>query len=128
MKRKTREIGSDAEDFAVDYLIERGFEILARNFRSNFCEVDLVAKEGDELVFIEVKACGQDNWDFWRVKLDKRKRGKLITCAKLFCLKNFKSLSKIKGIRFDVIFVDLKRGEINHYEGAFFADDELISF
>lgn len=128
MRKSPREQGKEAESLVMGYLVERGYKVLAENFRSRYCEVDLVAREGDSLVFIEVKTGKREYLNLLSGKIDRKKQEKLITCAKLFCLKNFKSLSKIKSIRFDVIFVDLERGEINHYEGAFFADDELISF
>lgn len=121
-------IGDDAEELVASYLVANGFKIIAKNFRSRNCEIDLIVSKEESLIFIEVKTCSRANSDFFSNKVNKRKQEKLITCAKLFCVKNFKDLCKIKSIRFDVIFVDLKRGDINHYEGAFFAENELISF
>lgn len=51
-KRRT---GTKYEDIACDFLKEQGIEILERNFRSRFGEIDIVAKEGETLLFIEVK-------------------------------------------------------------------------
>lgn len=121
-------IGDDAEELVASYLVANGFKIIAKNFRSRNCEIDLIVSKEESLIFIEVKTCSRANSDFFSNKVNKRKQEKLITCAKLFCVKNFKDLCKIRSIRFDVIFVDLKRGDINHYEGAFFAENELISF
>lgn len=50
-----RELGSEKEALAADYLIARGFRILERNFRCRIGEIDLIAEEGEYLVFIEVK-------------------------------------------------------------------------
>ncbi len=51
-----REIGSRYESMAADYLIGQGYEILARNYQNHRRgEIDLIAKEGRFLVFVEVK-------------------------------------------------------------------------
>ncbi|MBQ9408640.1 MAG: YraN family protein [Clostridia bacterium] len=52
----TRQAGNDGEDFACAYIREQGMKILARNFRFGRDEIDIVAKDGDAVVFIEVKA------------------------------------------------------------------------
>lgn len=49
------ETGSAAEDRAAEYLEQKGYEILARNFVCREGELDLVARSGDTLVFVEVK-------------------------------------------------------------------------
>lgn len=55
-KKETSKFGGLAEDFAVKTLTSKGYKILDRNFRSRFGEIDIVAREGDTLVFVEVKA------------------------------------------------------------------------
>ncbi|HET7713528.1 MAG TPA: YraN family protein [Patescibacteria group bacterium] len=52
----TRDIGNKAEDRAAEFLRRQGYQILDRNFRSKFGEIDLVALDGETLVFVEVKA------------------------------------------------------------------------
>ncbi|WP_291043929.1 YraN family protein [Herbiconiux sp.] len=54
MKAKD-ELGRRGEGIAVDYLTESGFDILARNWRCAVGEIDIVARDGPELVIIEVK-------------------------------------------------------------------------
>ncbi len=49
-------LGQTGEDLAVDFLRLKGYGILARNYRAGRREVDVVAKTGDTLVFVEVKA------------------------------------------------------------------------
>ncbi len=51
----THQTGNAAEDAAVRYLIEQGYQILERNYRFHHTEIDIIAKEKDYLVFIEVK-------------------------------------------------------------------------
>lgn len=50
-----RELGSRYEDLAADYLRRQGYEILERNYRDRMGEVDIIAKDGPYLVFVEVK-------------------------------------------------------------------------
>jgi putative endonuclease len=58
----TKQIGDEAEDLAVDYLRGQGYEIIERNFRCSFGEVDIIALDGDALVFVEVKKKGSDRF------------------------------------------------------------------
>ena len=51
----THQTGSTAEDAAVRYLKEQGYQILERNYRFHHTEIDIIAKEKNYLVFIEVK-------------------------------------------------------------------------
>jgi putative endonuclease len=51
-----RKFGNAAEEDAAAFLVSKGFSIIERQFRSRFGEVDLIAKDGDEYVMVEVKA------------------------------------------------------------------------
>lgn len=50
-----REIGSGYEEMAAAYLVQHGYTILERNFRDRSGEIDIIASEGGDLVFVEVK-------------------------------------------------------------------------
>lgn len=54
-KTKRIELGKWGEGIALDYLLEKGFRLLSKNYRTPDGEIDLVMKNDDELVFIEVK-------------------------------------------------------------------------
>lgn len=56
MKYDNRKVGLLAEDLASKTLKEKGYKILERNFSNRFGEIDIIAQDGDVLVFIEVKA------------------------------------------------------------------------
>lgn len=56
MKDFNRETGRLAEDLATEHLRKKGYEILERNFSNKFGEIDIIAKDKDILVFVEVKA------------------------------------------------------------------------
>ena len=51
----TREIGSVYEDLACEHLEAAGMQVIARNYRVKIGEIDIVARDGQELVFVEVK-------------------------------------------------------------------------
>jgi len=51
----TRNLGLVGESLAVKFLHQKGYKIIEKNFRSKFGEIDIVAQDGDTLVFIEVK-------------------------------------------------------------------------
>ena len=55
MKRNCREIGAEYENRAVIFLKEKGYQIIKQNFRCRQGEIDIIAKDGEYLVFTEVK-------------------------------------------------------------------------
>jgi len=117
-----KSIGKEAETLVENYFRKENFEILARNYRAKTGEIDLIVKKGETLVFVEIKSELSSKSFFPEEKVDVRKQEKIKKTAEIFMLKNFQKLSKIKEIRFDVVVVSLEKGEIRHYEGAFFAE------
>lgn len=58
----TTSIGKQAEDLASEYLKSKGFVILEQNWRTRYCEIDIVTKKDDKIFFIEVKYRKTNNW------------------------------------------------------------------
>ncbi len=54
-KDTSTQIGNRGEDTAVELLISRGHDIITRNWKNKFCEIDIISKQGDRLYFTEVK-------------------------------------------------------------------------
>ena len=52
----TIELGATAEDRAADALLDEGYEIVERNYRCDVGELDIIARDGDDLVFVEVRS------------------------------------------------------------------------
>ena len=107
--------GKKGEEQAAAALEAAGMQIIAKNVRSMYGEVDIVAMEGETIVFVEVKAWSAYGMEDLRYSLDLRKQEKIIKTAKFFLSENRK-YSKM-AIRFDVVFV--KNNSISHIASAF---------
>jgi len=103
LKLTTAEFGSWAENKAKEFLRNKGYELLTRNFRINHGEVDLIMRDEDTLVFVEVKATRSiESEPHMKVNHDKRRR--IITAARSFIARHkFYDMPA----RFDIITVKL---------------------
>lgn len=117
--QSSREIGLLGEDIAARHLKALGFSIVCKNFRSRFGEIDLIAKDGDTIVFVEVKA--RRNQSFGRAieQVNKAKQRKImkVACAYLASTGDYAS-----EVRFDVLAIDMLPGGVKRVElirGAF---------
>jgi len=95
--------GRAGEDAAVSYLEEKGIKILGKNFRSRIGEIDIVALDGETLVFVEVKTWSSYGIDALEYAIDTKKRHKIIETSKYFL--SLHREYRYMAIRFDVIFV-----------------------
>ena len=111
-----RMIGTCAEERAAVFLQARGMQILARNYRCRQGEIDLIARDGRYLVFVEVKSRSNINYGYPSEAVNYKKKQKITNVAKYYILNN--CLDNMS-IRFDVIEVYLKSKKINHIVNAF---------
>jgi putative endonuclease len=111
-------LGVHGEDLAVKYLKKKGYRILDRNFRLRGGEIDIIAKDGEEIVFIEVKTRTSDNREFIMASVGREKQRKISKTALYYISKN--KYTDFVG-RFDVIFVvgDKLNSQIEHIKDAF---------
>ncbi len=125
MRRK----GAEGEVLACDFLIKNGYEILARNWRGKgrlrSPEIDIIARDGKTIVFIEVKSFASPEFNQPEYRLDLRKLKRIAHAARAY-------LSQIDqdddySCRFDVMIVNLAAGDsaVDHIEDAFRAPDDL---
>ncbi len=90
----SREIGKLGEDLAVKYLRCRGFRILDRNFEARIGgtklgEIDIVAKKGNSIIFIEVKTLANGKSSFLpEDKINQQKKKSLIKSAEFWLARN----------------------------------------
>jgi len=97
---RSHKLGKEGEAFAVEFLTARGYVILKANYRTKVGEVDLVARDGDAVCFIEVKTRQDDGWDAFEA-VDKRKQYKIRRVAQQFLIEEFKT--EDVPARFDVL-------------------------
>jgi len=93
--------GAAGEANACAFLRESGYEIVARNWRTRRGEIDIIAREGDVVVFVEVKARTSDEFGGPEAAVDKRKQRRLIAAARAFGASTACDLP----MRFDVVVV-----------------------
>jgi putative endonuclease len=84
MNADRRATGSAAEQLAAQFLETRGLVILERNFRCRAGEVDLIARHGGTLVFVEVRLRASDAFGGAAASVDARKQAKLLRAARYY--------------------------------------------
>lgn len=125
MTASRQRLGRLAEDLVARRLAAAGWEILARNARSRHGEIDLVARDGRSLVFVEVKAVrsgARFGPERPVLAVDARKQQRLRRLATAWMAANRGRVAYAL-IRFDVVGVSFDRAgrvlEYEHLEGAF---------
>ena len=111
--------GSRFESLAVEYLRAEGYRIVERNFRFGHKEIDIVALDGETLVFIEVKGRMGREFGLPGESVGPRKMRHIVRAAEAYLWRN--RLSN-KPCRFDVIcvtLVDNQGPEFEHIRNAF---------
>lgn len=114
----SKEVGSKGEKRAAEYLKSQGYEIIARNWRAQGGEIDIVAVKGELIVFLEVKTLPNATLDMLKAVLGPQKQQRIIKTSKCF-LKNNRQYSNYF-VRFDVIINDMQGlPPVYHIENAF---------
>lgn len=116
--REELPLGRRGERAAEKYLKRKGYRIVARNFRAAGAEIDLVAIDGETLVFVEVKTRRSRTSGAPEEAVDERKQLRMRRAAEVF-LARYRAGDK--ELRFDVVAVDAsgKRLEIELLRNAF---------
>ena len=122
MKRRnelsSHEKGVAGENRAAEYLQRHGYTVLERNFRVQGGEIDIIATEGESLVFVEVKSLPHGDIDTLAAELGPRKQQKIIKTAKYYLQKHRQY--NYQYIRFDVLALDVTGLEpVHHIVNAF---------
>ena len=110
-----RKVGTAYETLAADYLREQGYEILERNFAGRGGEIDLIAREGEYLAFVEVKYRRGADCGFPSEAVTRNKQQKIIRAARYYMMKHGYGLDT--ACRFDVVAVCGQ--DITLYRNAF---------
>ena len=115
MKHNQR-VGRWGEETAAGYLLQRGYELLARNTRTPYGEIDIIARQGDLTVFIEVKTLTSSRNFFPEQNVTARKREHMLACAECYAAEH-----NLDRWQIDVIAVEGRQGlqpKVTHFEDA----------
>ncbi len=107
-------LGKKGERAVEKYLKKSGMKRIRRNYRTPFGEADLVAEDGEEIVFVEVKTRSSDWYGSGAEAVDKAKQKRYYKIAQYYLLKKGEEIN----MRFDVAEVSAE-GEIEYYKNAF---------
>lgn len=113
-----KRFGQEGETAVVQYLAEKKYEILAKNFSINhkIGEIDIIAKKDKLIIFVEVKTRARDDAVLVSEMVSPIKQKKIILMAKFFLQKEKIDIEKYV-LRFDIAVVI--RNKINYFDNAF---------
>jgi putative endonuclease len=121
-RRRAAHLGRLAETAAADHLHGLGYILLERNLRVGALELDIVARDGQVVVVVEVRYRGSGAWSKALASIGPRKRERLRRAARLLWTRSFAADPTIQRLRFDVIAVTFApSGEpvLEHVRAAF---------
>ncbi|MCK9400246.1 MAG: YraN family protein [Bacteroidales bacterium] len=115
---ESNELGKQGEEIAVTHLLKQGYHILDKNWRAGRNEIDIIAKDKDFLVIIEVKSRRNDTFAEPEEAVTKEKQQSLIRAANAYIFRKNITLEA----RFDIISIIHNKDEtrINHLKDAFY--------
>ena len=111
------DLGKEGEEIACDYLLHKGYTLLDRNYRFQKAEVDLIFKDGSQLVFVEVKTRESSYLVEPRLLISRSKQKQIVKASDFYLKDKELDLES----RFDVVIIVLNSTEksLNHIANAF---------
>ncbi len=110
-----RQVGGDYEQRAAAYLIEKGMSILEMNYRNRGGEIDIIAKDGEYICFVEVKYRTTNQYGSPLEAVNYRKQQQIRKVAQYYLMRH--GLSEWTPCRFDVVAFEGE--ELTYLENAF---------
>ena len=107
--------GRDAEDLAAAFLQQAGLTLVARNYRCRFGEIDLIARDGKTLVFVEVRMRSSDRFGGAAASITAAKRAKLLRTARHYLA----GIARAPACRFDALLINGNDNSIEWLKNAF---------
>lgn len=129
MDYTNKQFGALGEKLAVKYLKDRKCKILEKNYKNKVGEIDIIAIDGSEIVFIEVKTRSAQPYLSGRYSVDKHKQFHIMRAASWYMELKKSSLQP----RFDIIEVEVERStgelvKIEHFKNAFSQTESYSRF
>jgi putative endonuclease len=118
MMNNSQKQGQEGEVLAKNYLLKQGYEILERNWRCKKYEIDIIAKKGETMVFVEVKTRKNTTFGEPELFVTRQKQGFVIAAANQYLKDNNINLES----RFDIIaIIQLNNTRtVKHLEAAYY--------
>ena len=115
---RQKELGNKGEELAQQHLLSLGYQILATNWRFHYYEIDIIARDGDELVIVEVKTRSGDSYEHPSEAVSNKKIRFLVNAAEAYIEQHNSDLDT----RFDVISIIYfgQNFELEHFKDAFY--------
>lgn len=111
-----RKIGDFGEDLTAEFLTEKGYKILDRNYSKTFGEIDIIARKGEVISFVEVKTRNSDDFAYAAEAVDYYKQQRIRKASQAYLME--KKLTDFL-ISFDISEVYMDTRKINYIENAF---------
>jgi putative endonuclease len=119
MKTDKQKLGDIGEDMAADYLQNKGYTIVERNFQHGKFELDIICLDKNELVIVEVKSVRVPEFGSGEARISRKKQASIFKGSYAYLDRR----SRFAGmdVRFDVVCVNLDNypAQIKHYKEAF---------
>jgi putative endonuclease len=107
--------GEDAENLAAAYLQRAGLTLVERNYRCRFGEIDVIARDGATLVFVEVRMRSSERFGGAAASITAAKRMKLLRTARFYLA----GVARAPACRFDALLINGKNNSIEWLKNAF---------
>lgn len=125
----SRALGAKGEKYAVKFLKKSGFKILEKNYKTAVGEVDIIARDGGEIVFAEVKTRQKNPMVPGVFAVDRKKQRNIMKTASVYILSKKVTLQP----RFDIIEIEIdtdtgKPASCRHIKNAFMQGGEYAAF
>jgi len=118
---KRRKFGNQGEQIAAAYLIERGLLILEKQVRTPYGEIDIVARDKDEIVFVEVKARRTLSHGYPEESVNEKKLEKILASADHITQEREWGDCKMRVDIISILFDDCENPKIKHIPNITFA-------
>ncbi len=116
MTRYKKDIGAWGENIAAEWLIEHGYQVIGRNIRTPYGEIDIIAKQSDIVIFVEVKTLTSSKEFFPEKNITPKKQQHMLNSAQYYTAEH-----EIDHFQIDAIAVEGKPGTqvtITHFENV----------
>ena len=116
----SKKLGTFGEQKALQYLLNKGFKLIDKNYRGTKGEVDLIVRKDKVLSFVEVKTWKSVCFEDLEYGINKKKQSRIIHAAREYLVKHDEYLGM--EIQFDVVYINPSEGRFVYIPSAYGAE------